>query len=59
MYRELDIGLADDAGIGTAERLRIDRLLTVDVRDFRAVRTESGKPFVLLPADLDHSTPQP
>ncbi len=58
-YRELDMGLADAAVIATAERLRVDRILTVDVRDFRAVRTESGKPFVLLPADLDQATPQP
>ena len=58
-YRELDLGLADAAVIATAERLRIDRILTVHERNFRAVRSESGKAFVLLPADLDQSTTQP
>jgi len=50
-YRNLDLGLADAAVIATAERLNIDRILTVDERDFRAVRSKKGRPFVLLPAD--------
>ena len=50
-YQDLDLGLADAAVIATAERLNIDRILTVDERDFRAVRPKSGRPFVLLPAD--------
>jgi len=37
--------------IATAERLGIRTILTVDERDFRAVRTSRGEPFVLLPAD--------
>ncbi|HUG81859.1 MAG TPA: PIN domain-containing protein [Bryobacterales bacterium] len=49
-YRDLDLGLADCAVIATAERLGINRVLTVDERDFRAVRPLTG-PFVLLPAD--------
>ncbi len=49
-YRDLDLGLADSAVIATAERLGIDRVLTVDERDFRAVRPLNG-PFVLLPSD--------
>jgi predicted nucleic acid-binding protein len=36
--------------IATAERLGVDRILTVDERDFRAVRSKGGKPFVILPA---------
>ena len=52
-YRDLDLGLADASVIATAERLHVDRILTVDERDFRTVRSESGKAFVLLPADLD------
>jgi len=40
--------------IATAERLNIDRILTVDVRDFSAVRSRKGRPFVLLPADAKH-----
>ena len=51
-YRDLDLGLADASVIAIAERLRVDRILTVNERDFRAIRSESGKPFVLLPADL-------
>jgi hypothetical protein len=49
-YQDLDLGL-NAAMIATAERLNIDRILTVDERDFRAVRPKRGKPFVLLPAD--------
>jgi predicted nucleic acid-binding protein len=50
-YRDLDLGLADAAVISTAERLSVNRILTVDERDFRAVRAADGKPFTLLPAD--------
>jgi predicted nucleic acid-binding protein len=50
-YRDLDLGFADAVVIATAERLGIRRILTVDERDFRAVRTAGGKPFTLLPAD--------
>lgn len=50
-YRSLDLGLADSAVIATAERLGVDRILTVDERDYRAVRSKGGKPFVILPAD--------
>jgi predicted nucleic acid-binding protein len=50
MYRDLDLGLVDSAVIATAERLGIRRVLTVDERDFRAVRPK-GKPLTLLPSD--------
>lgn len=50
-YRDLDLGLADAAVIAIAERLNIDRILTVDERDFRVMRSKHGRPFVLLPAD--------
>ncbi len=50
-YRSLDLGLADSAVIATAERLRLQRILTVDQRHFRAVRSRQGSSFVLLPAD--------
>lgn len=50
-YRDLDLGLVDSAVMATAERLGTLRILTVDERDFRAVRSASGKPFVPLPAD--------
>jgi predicted nucleic acid-binding protein len=50
-YRDLDLGLADAAVMATAERLGVNRILTVDERDFRAVRAADGKHFKLLPAD--------
>ena len=50
-YRDLDLGLADASVIVTAERLGLKRILTVNERDFRAVRTARGGAFVLLPAD--------
>lgn len=50
-YRELDLGLADASVVAVAERLQVRRILTVDERDFRAVRSEDGDAFVLVPAD--------
>jgi predicted nucleic acid-binding protein len=50
-YRDLNLGLADASIIATAERLGVHRILTVDERDFRLVRTSRGEAFVLLPAD--------
>ena len=50
-YRDLKIGLADSAVIATAERLEIERILTVDERHFRAIRSKDGQTFTLLPAD--------
>ena len=51
VLRDLDLGLADASVIATAERLEVYRILTVDERDFRAVRTVRGDSLVLLPAD--------
>jgi predicted nucleic acid-binding protein len=50
-YADLRLGLADATVIATAERLGVRRILTVDERDFRAVRSSSGTAFTLLPAD--------
>lgn len=50
-YRDLDLGLADAAVIATAERRNIDRILTLDERHFRVIRSITGRPFTLLPAD--------
>ena len=50
-YSELDLGLCDAAVVATAERLGLDRILTVDERDFRVIRSSKGSPFKLLPAD--------
>lgn len=51
-YGDLDLGLCDAAVIATADRLGTNKILTVDERDFRVMRTLHGKPFRLLPADL-------
>jgi predicted nucleic acid-binding protein len=50
-YRDLELGAVDASVIATAERLEVNRIFTVDQRDFRAVRSASGRPFVLLPGD--------
>ena len=49
-YRDLNLGLVDSAVIATAERLDIRRVLTVDERDFRAVRLK-GDALTLLSSD--------
>lgn len=49
-YRDLNPGLADTAVFATAERLKIRTVLTVDERDFRAMRSKLGS-LILLPAD--------
>jgi uncharacterized protein len=50
-YEDLDLGLVDASVIATADRLNIRRILTVDERDFRAVRSSRGEAFVLVPGD--------
>jgi predicted nucleic acid-binding protein len=52
-YRDLKSGLADAAVVATAERLGIHRILTLDERDFRVLRSKRGAPFTLLPADRE------
>ncbi|EDN69594.1 conserved hypothetical protein [Beggiatoa sp. PS] len=49
-YHDLKLGLADAAVMATAEELNIYQILTVDERDFRAVRLQA--PLILLPADV-------
>lgn len=48
-YRDLEIGLADAAVMAVAERLGINRIATLDLRDFRAVKPERWAAFELLP----------
>ena len=50
-YRDLGIGLADASVVLLAERYETDRLLTLDERHFRGLRTTAGAHFTLLPAD--------
>ena len=51
-YGDLDLGLSDASVVAVAERHGTDRILTVDQRDFRVIRSARGRPFRLLPADL-------
>jgi uncharacterized protein len=50
-YETLGIGLADASIVILADRYDTDRVLTLDERHFRAVRTRAGGAFTLLPAD--------
>jgi predicted nucleic acid-binding protein len=50
-YREHDIGLAEASIVVLAGRLETSRVLTLDERQFRVLRTPSGRRFKILPAD--------
>lgn len=52
-YRDLNLGLADASVVAFAERLNLQKVLTVDVRHFRVVRPRHVSHFVLLPADQE------
>ena len=52
-YRDLEIGLADASLVVLARRYGTRRILTLDERDFRAVRPLQGGAFTLLPADAE------
>jgi len=52
-YSDLSLGLADASVMVLADRVGSHDLLTLDERHFRAVRALDGRPFRLLPADLD------
>ncbi len=52
-YTDLDLDLADATAVGLAAEYRTDVVLTLDRRDFRAIRPLTGhKAFRLLPDDL-------
>ena len=53
-YRDLPLGLADASLVVLADRYETDNILTLDERHFRVVRSLSGNPFCLLPADAQH-----
>lgn len=50
-YRDQEIGLADASIVVLAHRYRTDRVLTLDTRHFRVLRTILGRPFTILPED--------
>jgi len=49
-YRDQSIGLADASLVVLAARYETDRVLTLDHRHFRVLRTTTGQPFTILPA---------
>jgi predicted nucleic acid-binding protein len=49
--RHPEIGLTDASLVALAQRLRTDRVATLDHRHFRALTTPAGHPFTVLPAD--------
>lgn len=51
-FGDLDIGLADASIVVLAGRYQVRDVLTLDERHFRPLRTFSGLPFRLIPADL-------
>lgn len=50
-YSDLDLGLTDASIVVLAARYGTNRVLTLDERHFRPLRTPDGKQFTLLPAD--------
>lgn len=48
-YQDQDIGVADASLVVLARRYRTDRILTLDQRHFRVIRTIAGGPFTVLP----------
>ncbi len=48
-YQDQDIGVADASLVVLAHRYGSDRLLTLDHRRFRVLRTVTGRAFTLLP----------
>jgi uncharacterized protein len=50
-YGDLSIGLTDASIVVLAGRHGTNRVLTLDERHFRALRTPAGEPFTILPAD--------
>ena len=50
-YHDLGIGLTDASLVVLAERYDCRRILTLDERHFRALRSLGGRPFELLPTD--------
>jgi uncharacterized protein len=50
-HAELEVGLTDASIVVLAGRYGTTRVLTLDERHFRRLRTPAGKPFTVLPAD--------
>jgi predicted nucleic acid-binding protein len=50
-YLDFGIGLTDASIVVLAGKFGTDRVLTLDERHFRTLRTPDGRPFTILPAD--------
>jgi predicted nucleic acid-binding protein len=50
-YADLRVGLTDASLVVLAEQYETNRVLTLDERHFRVLRTAGGDAFTLLPAD--------
>jgi uncharacterized protein len=50
-HADLDLGIADASIVVLSRRHRVNELLTLDERHFRALRGAGDHPFRLLPAD--------
>ena len=48
-YRDHDVGIVDAVVVAVAERLRVERILTLDHRHFRAFRLWGRKPVAIVP----------
>ncbi len=52
-YEDLNIGLTDASLVVLAKRYKTNEILTLDQRNFRTVRSLTGRHFRLLPFDMD------
>jgi predicted nucleic acid-binding protein len=52
-YEDQKLGLADASIVATAERLRVQTILTLDERHFRTIRPRGFDHFILYPADFN------
>ncbi|MFZ5468553.1 MAG: type II toxin-antitoxin system VapC family toxin [Myxococcota bacterium] len=50
-FGEHDLGIVDTSILATAERLGIERILTLDLRHFRMLKLKERTPLTLLPFD--------
>src|SRR5262245_62597630 len=50
-YRQHDIGLVDATVLATAERLGVQRILTLDHRHFRTLRFKNREPVTIVPIE--------
>jgi len=50
-YSSHKIGIVDATLVALAERLNIDRVLTLDFRHFRTLKIRDRRPFTIVPAD--------